>query len=166
MPRSLNTTRAGLRIEVDTDGLDLTKEQFAAARREMNARVKDGLGSAARTIALPEAKRLAPHHTGRLASSLTAKSTARAAYLTTALRGKKGRYVGLMEFGGTVRGTILPKGKKQALKINGRFVAKVTTPRHYKGKHFMERAVTGRRKQIDAAIQREVMRAFDGFNVT
>jgi hypothetical protein len=113
-------------------------------------------------VALPEARRRAPHKSGRLRSSLVVKSRARDAVLTTSLTGKKARYIGLMEYGGTVRTTIEPKRKK-AIVINGQPVARVTEPRTYRARHFLSGAVDAKHREIDQALLDETLKAFDGF---
>jgi hypothetical protein len=103
--------------------------------------------------------------TGRLRSSLVAKSRAKDAVLTTSLAGKRARYVGLLEYGGTVRSAIEPKRKK-ALVVNGQPVARVTGERHYKARHFLSGAVDAKRPQIEQALLDETLKAFDGFETS
>jgi len=152
----------GLNIKVKIDAARGTAE-FREARREINARTKAGLRIAGEREALPVVRVLAPMRTGRLRSSLVVRATTRNAFLTTNLRGKKGRYVGLQEFGGVVRTPIKPK-KAKALHFGGRFAAKVTTPRKYRGHHFMELGIRRAQPRIQKAIVEEVTRAFDGIN--
>lgn len=154
----------GVRIEVHVDAAKAT-EEFQHARRDMDKRLRVGLRTAGEKVALPEARRRAPTKTGRLRSSLTVKSRARDAVLTTSLTGKKARYVGLLEYGGTVRTTIEPKRKK-ALIVNGQPVARVTGERHYRARHFLSGAVDARREQIQQALLDETMKAFDGFETS
>jgi hypothetical protein len=138
---------ASVRVEAHVDAVKST-EAFKQARRDVNARLRDGLRAAGEKVALPEARRLAPSKTGELASSLAVKSTARSASLTTSLRGKKGRRVGLLEFGGTVKTQILPR-KAKALYFGGRFAARVTAPRTIRGRHFLTRAVHEQLPEIE-----------------
>jgi hypothetical protein len=74
------------------------------------------------------------------------------------------RAVGLLEFGGVVRTEIKPR-KAQALYFGGRFAANVKTPRHYRGQHFLSRAVSSNTNRIADAIADEVVKAFNGFEV-
>jgi hypothetical protein len=145
-----------------------TSDQFVQARRDINLRLKEGLKAAGEEVALPKARLLA----GNLkvagvptASSLVVKARARDAVLTTNMRGKLARAVGLQEMGGTVKTPILPRRKK-AVVVNGQPVAKVTTPRHYEGRRFLMLSVETQREQIDSAILRHVMRSFDGLEHT
>jgi hypothetical protein len=119
-------------------------DEFQRARRDVDKRLRIGLRTAGEKVALPEARRRAPVKTGRLRSSLTVKSRARDAVLTTSLTGKRARYVGLLEYGGTVRTTIEPK-RKQAVVVNGQPVARVTGERHYRARHFLSGAVDAKR---------------------
>jgi acyl dehydratase len=148
-----------MRVQVKIDG-DRATQEFKDARREINRRLKEGLQKGGEKIALPAAKGFAPVKTGRLRSSLIVRATARRAVITTNLRGKKGRYVGLLEYGGTIRARLRPK-KAKALFFNGRFVSEVVTPRTIKPRGFLQRAVHTRRAAIQAAVGEEVMEAFN-----
>lgn len=139
-------------------------DEFKAARRDLNRRTRDGLKTAGENVALPEAKRRAPHKTGRLRSRLVVKATSRRAYLTTSLRGKAGRYVGLLEFGGTVKGAIKPTRAK-ALSTPWGPRGAVYGDRTYRPRAFMRGAVLAKQTQIAYAIRDEVIKAFDGFEV-
>lgn len=153
----------GVRVDVKIDA-EKASDDFKAARRQVDRRLREGLKTAGEKVALPEARRRAPVKTGRLKASLVVKSRARDAVLTTSLAGEKARYVGLLEYGGTVRTPIEPT-KKQALVVNGQPVARVSGPRHYKARHFLSGAVEGKRSQIEQALLDETMKAFDGFEV-
>jgi hypothetical protein len=154
----------GVRIQVKVDASKATDE-FQRARRDVDKRLRIGLRTAGEKVALPEARRRAPVKTGRLRSSLTVKSRARDAVLTTSLTGKRARYVGLLEYGGTVRTTIEPK-RKQAVVVNGQPVARVTGERHYRARHFLSGAVDAKRSQIEQALLDETLKAFDGFETS
>lgn len=156
-----------MHVDVKIDALTATNE-FKAARKDLNRRTKDGFRAAGEKVALPSAKRNAAglKVAGRsVAGSLIVRPTARTAYLTSNLRGILGRAVGLQEFGGTVRTIIRPK-KAKALRINGGFAASVTTPRHYKGKHFLSDSVTHNRPRIAEAVKREILKAYEGLEVS
>jgi HK97 gp10 family phage protein len=153
----------GVRGEVKIDA-DKASDDFKAARKQVDRRLREGLKTAGEKIALPEARRRAPVKTGRLRASLVVKSRARDAVLTTSLAGKRARYVGLLEWGGTVRAPIEP-GKKKALLVNGQPVAKVTGPRTYRARHFLSGAIESKQPQIEQALLDETMKAFDGFEV-
>jgi hypothetical protein len=154
----------GVRVEVKVDATKAT-EEFQRARRDVDKRLRIGLRTAGEKVALPEARRRAPVKTGRLRSSLTVKSRARDAVLTTSLTGKRARYVGLLEYGGTVRTTIEPK-RKQAVVVNGQPVARVTEPRTYRARHFLSGAVDAKRRAIEQALLDETVKAFDGFETS
>jgi HK97 gp10 family phage protein len=153
----------GVRVNVKIDA-EKASDDFKAARKQVDRRLREGLKTAGEKVALPEAKRRAPVKTGRLRASLVVKSRARDAVLTTSLVGKRARYVGLLEWGGTVRAPIEPS-KKKALLVNGQPVARVAGPRHYKARHFLLGAVEAKQPQIEQALLDETMKAFDGFEV-
>lgn len=134
-------------------------EEFKRARSELRQATKRGILHAGERIVLPTARRLAPVATGRLRDSLIVKATTSSGYLTTNLRGKQARYVGLQEFGGTVKTPITPR-KAKALKIGDRYVSKVGSPRHYHGKHFLTRAVEEKQSAIGRAMLDDIMKAF------
>jgi acyl dehydratase len=159
--RSSGDGIGAVRVDVHVDASKAT-EEFQHARRDADKRLRIGLRTAGEKVALPEARRRAPHKSGRLRSSLVVKSRARDAVLTTSLTGKKARYIGLMEYGGTVRTTIEPKRKK-AIVINGQPVARVTEPRTYRARHFLSGAVDAKHREIDQALLDETLKAFDGF---
>lgn len=152
-----------IRVDVKVDAHKAT-EEFKQARREMNARLKLALEKAGKRVVLPAAKRGAGHlrvEGVNVASALVIRARSTSAVLTTSLRGKKARAVGLMEYGGTVRAPVLPK-KKKAVVVNGQPIAAMTTPRHYTGKHFMTTAVQSNLPQTERVILEEIMQAFDG----
>jgi len=150
-----------MRLDVKVNAAPATDE-FKAARRDANRRLAAGLKVAGERVALPAARRNAPRRSGELASSLVVKASSNHATLTTNLRGKKGRRVGLLNYGGTVKAPILPR-KKKALYFGGHFYASVTAPRVIKGTHFLNRAIDDNRAMIDQAIEAEVMKSFQGF---
>lgn len=158
-------------IQAHVDAAKASRD-FTAARRDVDARTKDGLQRAGERVALPEAKRRAGNlavttlkaHV-RTATTLTVKARARDALLTTTLTAKAARAVGLQEFGGTVTTIIRPRRKK-ALSVGDGVVAHVDTPRHYRGRRFMTGAVEAKAPQIQDAIVEEVMHAFDGWETS
>lgn len=136
-------------------------------RKTLNADTRRVLGTVARDIALPAAKRGTPKRSGTLAASLIAKSTTRNAYLSTSLTRKQGsRRLGLLEFGGTRRDIITPKRAKAIRLPSGDFTARVggspgtarrllglgAKGRRYRAQGFMYRAVTGVRPQVNEAL--------------
>ena len=152
----------GVRIAVSVDA-ERASLQFKEARHEVNSRTREGLRLAGERVALPEAKLRA----GNLkvagvvtASTLIVRPTTRDAYLTTSLKGKAGRAVGLQEFGGVVSTLIVPKNR-QAVVVNGQPVAQVATPRHYTGRRFMTSAVAAKKQDIAEAVRDEILKAFE-----
>lgn len=167
------TTGAGaIRVVARVDA-ERASEDFKIARRDLDRRLKDGLQQAGEKVVLPDAKRRARNLAvtspsgvkTTTAGSLIVKPRARDAVLTTNMRGKLARAVGLQEFGGTVHTPIRPK-KKKALVVNGQPVSVVDTPRVYKARHFLTGAVEAKRDQIGQAILDESMKAFDGFETS
>lgn len=155
-----------MRVRVTVDAEKAT-EEFKQARRDVNKRMREGLKRAGEKVALPAAKRNASHlrvEGQSVASSLIIRATSRDAYLTTRLNRKKGRAVGLQEYGGIVSTKIIPKKGNRAVVVNGQPVAYVDTPRHYKGQKFMTRAVESNRQRIGEAVRDELMHAFDGLD--
>lgn len=154
----------GIRVVVkDQDVL----RQLRDGRRDLGRAVKAGLVEGAERRAVPAVRGAAPHHSGRLAGSIVAKATTRSVYLTTSLRGKQGRYVGLINYGGTVKAQIVPRrrgrGRKRALTMpDGRFAARITTPRTYRASLFMQRGVESVEGGIAGDLQDAVLRALKG----
>lgn len=132
------------------------EEAFKRVRRQANRTAREAVQIAATKVILPDAKRRIGG--GKTAATLVVRK-GRVAYLTTTLRGKKGRYVGLLEFGGTVRTRLVPKRAK-ALLINGRFAANVTAPRTYKAKLFLTNAVHDNLPAIEEQTRSEIMVLF------
>lgn len=150
-----------MRVNVKVDA-EKASDEFKQARRELNKRAGEAAVMAGKRVALPEARRRAP---GFVKSVLTVKRSGKGAVLTTTLRGKKSRVVGLLEHSGTVRTVIVPKSAKAVL-VNGQPVARVDTPRKYRGKHFLRNAVESKQTEIQDAILEETMKSFDGLEHT
>lgn len=162
-----------LKLDVHVNA-DRATDEFRAARRELNARTRQGLIRAGEVAALPAA-RVATSHlkvAGEpVAGSLIVRGTSRRAYITTAWRGKKGRAVGLQEYGGRVDTIIAPRhkrtktGRPPALhgKAYAHPVGKVTRSRQYRKRLAMTTAVAARSDEIARVIGDEVMKAFREF---
>lgn len=148
----------GLSISVKIDA-ERTSDEFKRIRRDTRRIAGEAAVAAGEKVALPAARRHAP---GFIRTTLYVKRRGTDAVLTTRLPGKKGRVVGLLEYGGTVRTVIRPKNGQAILTPEGPRAA-VNKPRKYKGKHFMSDAIHKNRRQIDEAILEETMKAFDGF---
>lgn len=152
-------------VEVDAERASL---EFKQARRDINQRTRLALKAAGEKVALPSARERGARFkvAGRpVAASLVVRSTTRSAYLTTSMRGKLGRAVGLLEFGGTVKTVIRPRRAKAILTPYGPR-AYVKGPRHYHGHHFMTDAVADNVSRIEDVILDEILKAFDGLPVT
>lgn len=150
-------------VGVKVDAAKATAE-FKQARREINTRLKAAMEKAGKRVVLPEAKRRTAGlrvEGVSVSSALVIRARSTTAFLTTSLRGKKARAVGLMEYGGTVHTPVLPK-KKKAVLVNGMPIAAMTTPRHYRGRHMLAFSVEAKLPQTERVILEEVMRAFDG----
>ena len=153
-----------VQIHVDAEKVS---DEFKQAQREMRGRLKEGLQRAGEKVALPEARRRAGGlKVGgtSIATTLVVRPRSRDAVLTTTMRGKKARAVGLLEFGGTVSSRIEPK-RKRALTVGDGIVAHVESPRTYKPKLFMTSAVEAKQREIRVAVTEEVMKAFEGLDV-
>lgn len=156
----------GLNVRVTIDA-DRATAEFREARRDVNARTREGLRRAGERVALPAARRYAGglKVAGQsVATSLMIRPTTRDAFLTTRMRGIKARAVGLQEHGGVVTTQIRPKGDGQAVVVNGQPVAYVATPRRHTGRKFMTRAVERNRDEIAVVVRDELMHAFDGLD--
>ena len=154
-----------MRVRVTVDA-DRATDEFKAARRDVNRRLREGLRVAGEQVALPAAKRNAGNlkvDGQPVAASLTIRATTRDALLTTKMIRLKARAVGLQEFGGVVSTVILPR-RGRAVVVNGHPVSVVTTPRHYTGQKFMTRAVENNRDRIALRVRDEIMHAFDGLD--
>jgi hypothetical protein len=146
-----------LKVYVDLHELEQRSEAFKESRRQIGRDVREGVQAAAERAVLPEARRR--FGSGKVASTLVVrKGTRQSAYITSTLRGKKGRFVGLLEFGGVVTTLIRPK-RRQALVINGNPVAEVSTPRRYKARLWITSAVRSRFSAFEKALMQDVERA-------
>lgn len=147
--------RGGMTITVTVDD-DAVRAGLRAQRRAINQDVKATTLDAGRVTVLPTTKRLAP---SIIRAPLTVKSTTRGAYLTTTARGRWRRVTGLLNFGGTVKAEIRPVRAK-ALKIGDRYVARVTGPRTYRAKEFMQRSVEINLGRFSQHVEDEMTRRF------
>ena len=158
---SATPTSAPLRLDVRFDG-NGAPEVLAVAKREVKARLKAGMASAAESTILPEARALSPTI---VRDALTIKGRVKGPVITTRGPRKFDRIAGLLNWGGTVRSTIAPKDKTghQALSIGGgHYAARVYSPRRYRGKHFIEKGVASAFPAFSEKVLEDVMDAFDG----
>lgn len=159
----------GFGVGVKIDAERATAE-FREARREFNARLKDALRIAGEKVVLPVAKRRAAGlrvEGTPIASTLVVRSRSRYAILQSTLRGKKNRAAGLLEFGGTVRTPIRPRNAGAIFWPGAAHpVAVVEGSRTVKGRLYLVGAVQQSESRIDDAIRDEMLKAFDGFQVS
>lgn len=155
MARQASAGRGGggmtIAIQVDDSAV---LAGLRAQRRAISQDVKRTTLSAAEATVVPSARALtAPTRAKR---SIIARSTTRGAYLTTNLRGSEKATVGLLNFGGTVTTPIRPK-RGRALKFGPNlFAAVITTPRRYRGKDFLGRAVEANVGRFSEHVEREL----------
>lgn len=160
-PRSLSRRREGshaalaITIDVDDQGVMAALRE---EKREIRRDVKDVFLVAANRTAVPAAKRLAPGGPRtRIRENLVARSTTRGAYLTTSSRGWRRRVAGLYEFGGKVRGEIKPGNGARAIPIGPNiFRARVTKPRLYFARRYMQRGVRAALPAFEHHVEREL----------
>lgn len=140
--------RADLTIHDDAVRRAL-REVAKGAQRE----AADIVVSAAKRTILPVAHTMAP---SIVAHTIVIKRGPKIgdATLTTEARGKLRAIFVLLDQGGQTRKWIRPNPPHKALKINGRYVSRVTGVRTYKGSHFLARAA----KAAEPAWHREVER--------
>jgi hypothetical protein len=107
-----------------------------------------------RARVLPTARRLAPSIVSQ--HLIVRRSTARVR-LTTNARGMNRRILGYLNFGGTIRTTLKPTGRRKAIRMpDGRFVAQIRTPRSFQGLHFMEQARDQHVRELRRRYRREL----------
>lgn len=155
---------------------DKASPVFKQARKDVRERTKMALLAAGEDVALPAAKRGASHLKVEgvpVNSTLVVRARPTSAYLTTTLRGRRGRAVGLLEFGGTVGTKVEPKRSRRGKGGHAPAVftpfgprANVTRPRHYKGQFFLTHSVERNEGRIDERILKELMHLFDGLEHT
>lgn len=159
----------GFRVGVHIDATKGT-EEFKEARREFNRQLKAALKATGEEVVLPEAKRRAMGLSVAgvsVPSTLVVRPRSNHYLLQSTLRGKKNRALGLLEFGGAVITPILPRKKNAiAWASSDHPVASVKTKRKVTGKKFLMGAVDARESQRDRVLLREMLKAFDGFEVS
>lgn len=141
---------------------ELVQSELKQARKQLNAKVKEGLIEGGTRHVLPSVLRRAPSVTRPF---LTAKATSRQGYIGTKGSRQGDRITGLLNYGGVLRKPIAPK-TKQALSwpgAGGRVtVGAVTGPRTVTGKHFIEAGVEDARSigGLEQSLLDAVMDAF------
>jgi hypothetical protein len=153
-----------IRVTATISGVDSTTAEFKQARREVYRRTQRGIKQAGEKAILPHARRETASDSPTDPGQIVVKTTSQYGYLTTRTK-KAGRIVGLLNFGGILHAPVVPK-KKQAVAFGGVVVAKVTSPRHYKGKHFLEKSIIQGLPMYTTVLLKEIMHAFDGLEHT
>lgn len=137
-------------------------EVLKAAKREVKKRLKKGMMEAAEETILPAVRAKAP---AIVRTHLTIKGAVKGPKLTTTGSRKFDRITGLLNFGGTVTSTIAPIQSQghQALAIGpGIIRARVTGPRKYRGKRFIETGIALGFPRFEEKVLDSVMNAFNG----
>lgn len=143
MPARSTVRAGGIRLTVTAEGFERTDAAFKGVQARVRTRTRDIIRAAAEETVLPKEKSAVSRYRigGEPVRVVIAKSVRRdGAVITTRMRGGRGRAVGLLEFGGTVRATIRPRGKKALAFGGGHPVANVKTARHYHARLFMSGA--------------------------
>lgn len=134
------------------------------ARRDAGKRAKAAQQIAAERAIVPEGNRVVP---SLARGHVVAKARRSFAFIGTNLPLKRDRIVGMLEFGGVIRGAISPRRKGGALRLkDGSFVARVNKPRKIEAKHMLQGAVQRRFDDYTDALAPELMKAFDDFEHT
>lgn len=154
-------------VKATITGADRTSAEFKQARREVYRRARTGIKRAGERAILPRARAAAGGRTPVDSGQIIVKTTSSHGYLTCRSV-KAGRVVGLLNFGGTVRAPIIPRGRrlksgrgKKAIAFGGIVVSQVNTARRFRGSHFLERARDAGFPMYEQVLLTEVMRAFD-----
>lgn len=159
-------------VRATVSGADRTSQEFKEARREVYRRARTGIKRAGERAILPRARSATAGASPVAGGQVVVKTTSSHGYLTCRTV-KAGRIVGLLNFGGTVAGPIIPRGRrlksgrgKKAIAFGGVVVSQVNTARRYRGKHFLEQARDAGFPLYERVLLEEVMRAFDPLDHT
>lgn len=139
-----------------------TKEELKVARRLVRQRVAEAIREAGQRAILPKAKMAAP---AVVAHYLTTKAVTKGAFLTTLGSRKYDNITGLLNFGGQVRGKLLPK-TAQALYLRGPNVIVASVGEEgevrarYEGQHFLEIAIEAGVPEMERLALKNVEEAF------
>jgi hypothetical protein len=169
---SIKVGGTNIRVDIQVEGLERADRAFKEIRREAGMKTRQAVRTAAEEEVLPEARRAAGNlkvdkqSVGQ--SLVIRKGLSNTVYLTSSMRGKKGRAIGLLEYGGTVRARIHPKRKTRrghpaALQVGpGIFRAAVNKPRHYKPRNRITNAVTRSHPNFVGKLEDAILRQFQG----
>ena len=173
-------------MDVDTRvDMDAVQRELREAQYRIPNMLRDGLREAAEQEALPRVRMAGPSFAVAI---WKAGATNRVAYITT--RGPKtlDRAAGLLNYGGTVRGEIVPKRVKGQRKRAAREAAgeefksayrgrgpealstpfgpraRVSGPRHYRAKHYLERAVAESVPGVTSRFRDKALDVFEGLH--
>lgn len=158
----IRSRTSGMTVRLDWDGVDRTVKAFRDVRRDLSRELTELERDVGERVVLPWVRLKAGHLKvdGRsVADTLAVRRRRSAPYITTTMRGLRGRAVGLQEFGGTVRTPIRPRRAK-ALAINGNVRAVVTTARHYRAARFMQDGVAASQHAFGSEVRDEIVDRF------
>jgi len=140
-------------IEIDARGVREARGAVREIRRQLEREARQIAVGSAREIVLPRAQAAAPVKTGRLRRSLRVYRRRRN---TLAIRTSV-PYAGLVEFGGTRRDVIRPRRRKALAFGGGHPIARVKTPRRYRRRERIWRAVAGMRERFADELERRLV---------
>lgn len=167
----VRSSSAGVTLTVEVEDVERTEQAFKDVRNRIARSMRDLVAAAGEQTVLPQAQRGAAGLEiddqpigARLA---IVKGRGNSAVLTTRFRGLRSRAVGLLEFGGTVRTEIRPKGKKALSFGGGHPVAVVRTARQYRARLFMTDAASEARDEFGADVRDRLVDvyALEGFDI-
>lgn len=158
---------------------DQVERELKLARTRVPNMVRGALRESAELEALPRVRAASPSFG---ASLLVARSGMRQAYITTVGKKEMDRALGLLNYGGTVRGRVVPKRVKRAaaraeagkeavkrgsgpraLALPGGLArAAVNKPRTYRGQHFLERGVAMSVPAMATTFRNKALSIFEG----
>lgn len=171
MARARVRAGGGFVLDIEVENVESTERGFKEVRKRVARRADELNVDAAEATVLPDARRRASHLRiagNSLAAALVVRRRRGAALITTRLRGTLANAAGLLEFGGTVKAPIEPKGGK-ALAFGGQHpVARVRTARHYRAQRYMQDAVASKLDEFGEDLRDRIVAIFagEGFDLT
>lgn len=170
----LRINAGGVRVQVDMGELEKASDEFKAARKDINQRLKIGMRKAGEDVALPYARRAVAGL--RIAgesvpASLTVRASSSRAVITSTLKPRLRRGFGWMEYGGANRGLLKPKsgkavstpwGPRAAVYRGNASAGGRGKPAVIKGGRRVETAIAKHQPQISDAVLKEVLQVFEG----
>ena len=149
------------RVRIEDVG---TREDLKAGRKLARVRYTEAIREASQRTILPRAKMRAP---GVVAHYFTTKATTRGAYITTIGKRVFDDIAGLINFGGYLKGKIVPRKKKALyLREYGAVVASVgeegKVRARFVGQHYLEAAIDEGVPAMEELALKKVTAAFAG----